>query len=390
MVAGSVIVVGGGVFGVTAALELRKRGYRVTLIDPGPLPHPLASSTDISKVIRMDYGTDAFYMQLMEEALRGWERWNRSWDEPLYHPTGVLLLSRTQMEPGGFEYESFKLLEQRSHHPQRLDSEALRRRFPAWNANRYPDGYYNPLGGWAESGKVIAALLKYALQIGVEWVSGARFAALLENDARITGIRTVEGERFHADHVIVAAGAWTPHLLPHLSEFMWSVGQDVVHFKVPDPSSFQPPRFVPWTADVARTGWYGFPAKDDGTLKIAHHGVGIRLHPEAPRRVSPDAEDRVRELIRSAIPALADIPMVDSRLCLYCDTWDGNFYIDHDPERPGLLIATGGSGHGFKFAPVLGQIAADALERKPNPYAGKFAWRDRGQLTTEEARFHND
>ena len=96
----SVVVAGGGIFGVTAALALRGRGYSVTLVDPGPLPHPLAESTDISKVIRMDYGPDEGYLSLMEAAMEGWRRFNERWPRPLYHETGVAFLSRGPMRPG--------------------------------------------------------------------------------------------------------------------------------------------------------------------------------------------------------------------------------------------------------------------------------------------------
>jgi hypothetical protein len=83
----------------------------------------------------------------------------------------------------------------------------------------------------------------------------------------------------------------------------------------------------------------------------------------------------------------SSVAVVGNRLCLYCDSWDGNLWIDHDPERPGLVVAAGDSGHGFKFAPALGKLIADIVERKPSPYAQRFAWRARGELAAEEARF---
>jgi hypothetical protein len=76
--------------------------------------------------------------------------------------------------------------------------------------------------------------------------------------------------------------------LPHLSDLMWAVGQPVFHFRVPDPARFRPPFFSVWAADIANTGWYGFPAKSDGTLKVANHGPGRLIHPDEPRQVSPD------------------------------------------------------------------------------------------------------
>jgi glycine/D-amino acid oxidase-like deaminating enzyme len=167
---------------------------------------------------------------------------------------------------------------------------------------------------------------------------------------------------------------------------MWAVGQPVFHFRPADPSLFRPPRFSVWASDLPRTGWYGFPALADGTLKVANHGEGRRVHPDEPRTVRPEDEARFRAFLRQTFPAAAAAPVVGTRLCLYCDTWDGDFYIDRDPSRPGLIIAAGDSGHAFKFAPVLGSIVADVLEGRPNRWASRFAWRNRGERRWEEAR----
>ncbi len=157
-----ILIVGGGIMGVTAALELRRRQANVTLIDPGPLPHPEASSTDISKMVRMDYGSDELYTEWMEEAFPRWREWNARWGEALYHEDGFVIMTREEMRPGGFEYESYRLLQERGYQPERLGAGALAARFPAWNAANYVDGYYNALAGWAESGRVLARLIDEA------------------------------------------------------------------------------------------------------------------------------------------------------------------------------------------------------------------------------------
>ncbi|HEX9659580.1 MAG TPA: FAD-dependent oxidoreductase, partial [Rhodothermales bacterium] len=105
-----ILIVGGGIFGITAAIELNRRGYDVRVVDPGPIPHPLAASTDISKVVRMEYGKDRQYMEMVEHAIPGWRQWNVTFGAPLYHETGVTMLTREEMRPGGFEYESFQAL----------------------------------------------------------------------------------------------------------------------------------------------------------------------------------------------------------------------------------------------------------------------------------------
>jgi glycine/D-amino acid oxidase-like deaminating enzyme len=382
-----VMIVGGGAFGMSAAVELRRRGWQVSLCDPGPIPHPLAATADISKILRMDYGADEDYMILMEQAFEGWDAWNRTWEKPLWHQTGFLIMAREEMKPGGFEYESYHLLQKRGHQVERLNSEALGRRFPAWNTEVYRDGYFNPRAGWAESGRVLEWLASKAEQLGVRFLLGRKFSRLLDKDSRVTGIQTEDGEKHPADFVIVAAGTWTPHLLPYLSDVLWTVFQPVFHFQVPDMELFTPPRFPAWGADISRTGWYGFPAIQDRRIKFANHGPGWRFHPDVARVMPGDQEEKFRLFLRGTFPALADAPILFSRLCPYCDSWDGNFWIDHDPDRPGLVVATGDSGHAFKFTPVLGTLIADVLERKPSQFASKFAWRARGKPGKEDARY---
>lgn len=380
-----VAILGSGIFGVTAALALRGRGYAVSLIDPGPLPHPLAASTDISKTIRLDYGSDEEYTVLAERSLEGWRRWNAEWPEPLFHECGVASLCRSVMTPGGFEYASYHLLRQRGHWPERLDASALRRRFPAWNADRYPDGYFNPEGGYAESGKVVTRLLLLSERQGVRLVAGQRFARLEERGSRVAGIVTASGDLVPADWVVATLGAWTPHILPFTAPHLRSVGQPVFHLQPTDPWAYQPGRFPVFGADVANTGYYGFPANRSGVVKIANHGPGRPMHPESPERaVRPEDEAQLRQFLRETFPGLVAAPVVFTRVCLYCDTWDGHFWIARDPQREGLVVASGDSGHGFKFAPVLGEIIADALEGASAPVLSKFRWRPEVQSTRSE------
>jgi glycine/D-amino acid oxidase-like deaminating enzyme len=382
----SILIVGSGVFGLTAAWELRIRGWDVEVIDPGPIPRPTAASTDISKVIRMDYGPDQLYTRMAEAALAGWSRWNAQWLPPLYHEDGFLVLASGVMQPGGFERDSFDLLRARGHDVQRIGSTYARARFAAWSSDDYPDGYFNPRAGWAESGSVIARLADETRAAGVRLTEGATFERVIDERGRATGVKTTDDRIVRAEAVLVAAGAWTPALLPHLGNVMWTTGQPVVHFTVDNPSAWQAPRFPVWAADISRSGWYGFPALADGTLKIGHHGAGRRVDPDAPRTVLPEEADQFRQFVRRHLPQLSDAPIALTRLCLYCDTFDGDFWIDEDPAHPGLFVAAGDSGHGFKFAPVLGPLIADVVERKPNRWRDRFKWRARVCDGKEAAR----
>jgi sarcosine oxidase / L-pipecolate oxidase len=381
------IIIGSGLFGLTAAITLRSRGWQVALLDQGRIPHADAASTDISKVVRMDYGRDALHTELGERSLKQWRAWNVRWGEELFHEDGFLVMGREAMQPGSFEHESYEFLQQRGHTLRRMDSESLAHDHPVWSSSLYPDGYFNPQGGWVESGRVMLRLKQDALAAGIVIHEGVEFRRLMSDlDGTVRGIEATDGRRWSADNCMVAAGAWTPSLLPHLQNVMWATGQTVLHFKPQDVESFRPPAFPVWAADIGRTGWYGFPANRDGIVKVANHGLGYRVDPWAPREVAASEEQRFRSFLRETFPSLAEAPLVAARLCLYCDTFDGAFWIDHDPEHPGLVVAAGDSGHAFKFAPVLGDIIADAIERRENKALERYRWRESAGTFSDGAR----
>ena len=368
-----VLIAGAGVFGVTAAIELRKRGHPVMLVDPGPLPHPLAASTDISKVVRLEYGADEPYTALAERAIEGWRRWNRDLGL-LYHETGLLLLRRTPLAPGTFEQDSFEMVSRRGHRPELVDGAAVRTRFPAWNAEQYRHGTYDPEGGFVESGKAIARLVAEARRLGVELREGVAFARLVD---RGVGIISGADEAIAADRVVLALGAWTPHALPWLAAEFRSTGHPVFHLAPKDLDAFRPELFPVFCAEIQNTGYYGFPAHpESGVVKIARHGKGRPMHPESPQRsVTAEETAQLREFLAGTFPLLQEAPIVHTRICLYCDSSDGHFWIARDPDRPAVVVASGDSGHAFKFAPVLGALIADVVQGRPDPLQSRFAWR---------------
>jgi len=387
------IVVGAGINGVVAAIELRKRGHQVVLVDPGPLPHSLAASTDISKAVRAAYGADEDYTALAEQSREIWRQWNVEFGVELYHEIGFLFMRQRSMQPGDFEYESFKVLERRGHRIERISSKQLLERFPAWNGERYPDGFLDLEAGYAESGRVVATLIRRANSLGVEFHQTTKFRDLDETGGRVKGILLENGEKIAADTVVMAVGAWTPYALPFTRNFFRASGQPVFHLKPEKPDLFTPERFPIFGADISTTGYYGFPLNRDGVVKIANHGCGREMSPDSPERaVTKEEENKMRQFLSDSFPGLADAPIVFTRICLYCDTHDGNFWIAPDPERPELIIAAGDCGHGFKFAPVLGEIIADAVEGKSNPLLEKFRWRPEVKAgeTKEAARFRGN
>ncbi len=263
-----------------------------------------------------------------------------------------------------------------------------------WRSARFHcgfhDGFLDPEAGYVESGRVVVTLVEQARSLGVELVEGIKFIALDENDNSVNGIVLQDRQRIGGDAVVVAVGAWTPYVLPFTRKFFRATGHPVFHLKPDKPELFSPQRFPFFGADISTTGYYGFPLNREGVVKIANHGPGREMSPESPERtVTPEEEKKLREFLTNAIPALTEAPIVYTRICLYCDTHDGDFWIASNPERRGLVIATGDSGHGFKFAPLLGEIVADAVEGKSNPLLEKFRWRPevRSGLAKEAARF---
>ncbi|MAT53731.1 MAG: sarcosine oxidase [Saprospirales bacterium] len=381
-------IIGGGVFGLSVALELRQRGHAVRVFDAGPIPHPDASSTDISKLVRADYGADVFYTGLMEQAFPLWQAWNERAGEELYRQVGFLLLSEKAFSEGGFEHESYRLLSERGYTLERLDAAGIAQRFPVFAEGKYEAAYFNPKAGWAASGRVVELLARWCQQAGVHVAAGEGMNKLLEEKGRIAGFESTSGRKHLADLTILAAGAWTLALLPELRKRLRAVGQPVFHLLLPSEKSQFWLNMPGWCADISNTGWYGFPAQKNGILKIARHGPGILPDADSKWSIPQKEWEAFRQFLATALPGLTDVPVAATRVCRYCDSIDSDFLIDLHPNRPGLMVMSGGSGHGFKFAPVLGRIAADVVEGKANPFAQRFRWDRPLTARKEAARFN--
>ncbi len=383
------VVVGAGINGVTAAIALRKRGHDVDLVDPGPLPHPLAASTDISKAVRAAYGADEFYTELAERCVPLWREWNQQFGFTLFHEVGFLFMRRTPMQEGDFEFETANVFARRGHKFARFDADEVKRRFPIWNTSRFCEGLFEPEAGYVDATRVVTTLISHATKLGVRLQGSSSFADLIEN-GRVTGIALQDRQRLFADAVVMTAGAWTPQLLPFTKDFLRATGHPIFHLKPSRPELFRAEKFPVFGADISATGYYGFPINGDGVVKIGVHALGHEASAKSEdRSVGAKEETQLREFLTETFPQLADAPIVFAHTCMYCDTNDGDFWIARDPGRPGLTIATGDNGHGFKFAPILGELIADAVEAKPNPLLQKFRWRPevRVGVTKEAARY---
>lgn len=389
-----VLIVGAGIYGITAALELRRRGHTVGVLNPDTIPHLLAASTDISKAVRMEYGADTEYMEMGDESISGWHAWNEEFGETLYHEWGIAFFTRQPIDAGqnSYEWQSYQNLLKRGYQPELLGPDEIARRFPAWNNQNYVNCCYNPRGGFVESGRMVETLARHARSLGVDIHEGQTADVLLRAGARVVGVKTREGATFSAGHVVVCAGAYTQYLVPELQQYMRATGHPVFHLKPSRPELFTPPNFCNFGADVSNSGWYGFPLHPRaGVVKIANHGRGQLLHPEHDERVVTEHDTaRLRAFLAETFPALANDPIVYTRRCLYCDTLDEHFWIDRHPEVEGLSVAAGGSGHALKMAPLLGGLIASAAEGKTEKWSHKFRWRELSEQTAgeEASRYH--
>ena len=387
------LMVGGGIFGLTAAIELSKRNYRVGLINPDTIPHHLAASTDLSKAVRMEYGSDTEYFRMAEICIDRWKEWNDYFNTNFYHEVGFLMLCKTPMDNGlqSYEKSSIENLVHAGFKPDRLGASDLGQRFPAFNPEVYPDASFNPNGGYVESGRVVQTLAKYATTIGVEIFQGQTAEKLLISDGTIKGVSTKEGQAYYCGHAHITAGAFTTMLLPELKGSIKATGHPVFWLKPEDPTLFTIPKFAVFTADISNSGWYGFPfTPSHGIVKVAKHSNGQELNVvKDDRQVTNDEVLEMRNFLRESLPALANAPLVYTRKCLYTDTLDGHFWIDNHPEIKGLSVGTGGSGHGFKMAPLLGEMQADIAEGGSNPFSDRYRWRQLDSKATkkEDARY---
>ena len=386
------LIVGAGIFGICTAIELRKRKYKVAVLNPDKIPHPLAASTDISKIIRMEYGTDTEYLEMAEMSMETWRDWNELFNEKIYHETGFILATSKPMnkKERPFEYASYQNLIDKNYIPEKLNSEKYKKYFPAFNPDFFTDGFFHKKAGYAESGRAVELLTRYARQLGVEIFAGQTVKKIIIEKNKAEGVRSREGKTFLAGNTIVCAGNFTPYLIPELIKYMDITGHPVFHLIPKNPALFTPSNFAVFAADIANTGWYGFPLHPKKkVVKIANHGEGKLLHPAKHQRVVYKYDEiNLRKFLRKALPALVDAPIVYTRRCCYTDTRDNHFWIDRHPRIKGLTIGTGGSGHGFKMGPVVGKMIACVAEGISHQWSDRYRWRDLGPGTrqAEEAR----
>jgi glycine/D-amino acid oxidase-like deaminating enzyme len=361
-------IVGAGIFGLAAAVELRERGHEVVVFEQGPVPNPRASSTDTSKTIRRLYGDNATYVELVERAAPTWRRWDERLGGRFYFPIGQIQIERN-FTPGWRIHDSWQFLRDRGE-LEILSAEEARDRYPQFSYQPGDTILFDPWGGYLASGEAVAGVARLARAEGV--VIRAETPVRTVEDGGTVARIVADGDRFTFDRVVVAAGVWLTRLVPSVGRAIRPTFQEMVFFAPDDPERFRPGRLPVWGVCPEEDGWYGHPLWREGWVKVANDLRGPVVDPDVDRAATTAFVEAAREFVARRIPGLSTARVAGGRACLYENTPDRHFVIDWVPGSSRVLVAGGGSGHGFKFGGSIGVVIADALEDKHNPLGDLF------------------
>ncbi len=374
-------VVGAGIFGIAAALALRGRGYAVAVFDQGPVPYPHASSTDVAKAIRRSWyaGNNETYVELVERAARQWRSWQTRFGTTVYHRTGGLTILPS-FAPDSPMYASWRFLRARGATDAAvLSAPEIRARFPQFTVRDDEVGFYDGWRGYLESGRAVARLAQLARADGVQ-IHEETPVMHVDEDADGSRVVIAQGA-YTFDRIVVAAGVWVGRLLPRIGRHVAVTRQQMVFIEVENPGRFVGGTLPVWSIAPDTAGWYGFPLLRDGYVKVSKDPRGEIVDPDVDRSSTPEFVEQAMAFLRERIPEMAAGKVVGSRSCLYANTPDDHFVIDWVPGSQRILVAGGGSGHGFKFGGSIGAVIADAVEDKDNPLGRLFRIGKRLQAT---------
>lgn len=350
-----VVIVGAGVMGSAAAYWLSLAGKRVALLEKHTPAHIGAASSDNSRKVRYQYQGQDLYTEMVAEAVRLWRAFDRQLGTDFYRPQGTLSLQSVAQHPSiTADYEGLRRL---GFDPLWLDSSQLQRMFPQFS--NVDSGYFlEGMGGYIDAGAATRALVRAAVDLGAVLCSDAEVVSLRESGGCVSAAVTHDGRAFEAETFLVALGSWTTRLLPNLPIEVRPSAARVHYLKPADTSLYSFPRLPPFA--VADTKFYGFPIHWRGSMKVAEHTIGRLFDPDDDReQPDPEALARLRDFLSTHMPDISDAEVTYSKTCTYAMTPDSDFVIDYLPDRANVLVATGFSGHGFKFGILIGQILSE-------------------------------
>jgi sarcosine oxidase len=355
-----IAVVGAGAFGGWTALHLLERGARVTLLDAWGPGNSRASSGGETRVMRGTYGPDQPYPEMAARALKLWAKYERRWKRKFLHRTGVLWMASGQDD--GFEIGSVRALRAARIKFQELSPAQLKKRWPQINFEGIEWGIFEPECGYLDARASCLAVVEEFVAAGGRYRQAAVLTEGLESGP-MRGLALSDGSRLKADSYVFACGPWLGKLFPQaVGCLVQATKQDIFFFGTPAGDDRFGDAHLPVWADHRRRFRYGIPGSDRRGFKIADDTRGPAFDPtDGERVVSPETLRDIREYVGFRFPALNNAPLVETRVCQYEQTPDSHFIIDRHPVAANVWIVGGGSGHGFKHGPAVGQLAAKLI-----------------------------
>lgn len=351
-----VVVVGAGAFGGWTALNLLRRGAAVTLVDAWGPANARASSSGGTRVIRGTYGPSQPYTKMTAHAMRLWREHEKQWNRRLLHPTGVLWMAAPDDDQ--FERSSLPLLREAGIAYEELSRGEMAKRWPQINLEGVRWGIYEPDGGYLSARCACEAVRDGFLAEGGEYRQAAVLSLGLDDD-RWNSVALSDGSKLKGDAYVFACGPWLSSLFPRtIGHRIRVTKQDMFFFATPAGDDRFSESKLPVWGDHRGHFIYGIPG-DPAGFKVADDTRGPEFEPTNGERVaSPEGLKVIRDYVGFRFPALKNAPLVETAVCQYENTPDNHFIIDHHPERKDVWLAGGGSGHGFKHGPVVGEIVA--------------------------------
>ncbi|MGA2097627.1 MAG: FAD-dependent oxidoreductase [Candidatus Acidiferrum sp.] len=352
-----VAVIGAGVFGAWSAWHLARRGQRVVLLEGYGPGNSRASSGGETRIIRMGYGSDEIYTRFSQRSLGQWKRFCQATGQRLFHETGVLWLAG---EDDSRVRQSMAMLKRCEIPFEEMDKATLGKRYSQISFDRVTRGFLEPTSGVLMARRAVAAVVEDGVNRGVDFR-----IAKVETPRAIGNLNTLtcsSGETISAGQFVFACGSWLGKVFPEiLGHRIFPSRQEVFFFGVPPGDQrFAPPALPTWL--FQEDEYYGMPDIEGRGLKIALDHHGERVDPDTQSRLPTGVEaEVVHKYVASRFPALKGAPVVETRVCQYENTSNGDFLIDHHPQMENVWFVGGGSGHGFKHGPAVGEYLAGQL-----------------------------
>jgi sarcosine oxidase len=357
-------VVGAGVFGAWTAHFLRQSGASVVLLDAYGPANSRASSGGETRVIRMGYGPDELYTRWAMRSLPLWRELAARTGREIFRQTGVLWLSD---DADAYLNSLCSVLAQAGIDREELKAEDIAQRWPQLRFHDVTRGVLEPNSGLLLARESVQALVKELTANGVDYIQSSINAP--SGGSNLKTIHSSAGESISAGTFIFCCGPWLPNVFPKLlAERIFVTRQEVFFLGPPSGSAdFRPPKMPVWLHRTHADLPYALPDIEGRGFKIAFDRHGERFDPDTGTRVVEESSvEHLRGYLREHIPQLEHAPALETRVCQYENTWNGDFLIDRHPEMENVWIAGGGSGHGFKHGPALGEyLSARILHGAP-------------------------